>query len=136
MKKLILASFSLTIAMMSFTAHAKNQRTLWLAKLTDERQCERILTRNSLGEALSDLERQNQLQVEQALISKMTDQAFCSSCDCPAGNFFVAQVTTEEKIDGEISGGWTPVDPRKIRKLQVPTMNEPVYETQPVFPNR
>ena len=127
----------LTLALsLSFVAQAKTQDDIWIARMTEELQCENQIKRSNLGQALEDLEHRNSVAVEQALVSKLNDVAVCSSCDCPSGNFYVAKIKITPQTGNSLEGGWKIIDPRKIRKLDPVLSIEPIYSTQPVFPDR
>jgi hypothetical protein len=133
MIKFVLTTLALSFSLLT---QAETQNDLWIARMTEDLQCEKQLSRSKLGQALEDLETKNSVSVEQALVSKLEGLAFCSSCDCPSGNFYVAKIQITAQTGNNLQGGWKIIDPRSIRKLAPVRPLEPIYETQPVFPDR
>ena len=110
---------ALIITLLSASAMANNsittQNKVWVARLTNQTQCEqRVIHRSNLGAAIADLEQNNGVVVEQAMIARLNDRLFCQSCQCPDGTFYVAQVDVSGS-SAEALNGWEVINPKAIR---------------------
>lgn len=121
---LVLAAFINTVA---FAHEANVAKSVWIARLTGQAQCQHNVPRPGLGEALSELEQQG-IVVQEGKVGRLSDRAFCAGCDCPEGTFHLARVESNPAVEDVIQkGDWQVVDAKTVN----PT---PEYTIQPVVP--
>ncbi|MBS1984264.1 MAG: hypothetical protein JST16_08830 [Bdellovibrionales bacterium] len=108
------------------------QDSVWLAKLTGARSCERPVTPvSTLGQAVSDLE-QNDVQVKEAKTGRIQGRLFCMACGCPQGDFNFVKVKNTDQVEQVVQGGeWEQVDPSQIVTDDAGEAN---YKNMPVLP--
>lgn len=117
MRKLILIPLMFCV-INTFAAERSTQNSIWVAKLSEQVQCSDLMNTKppSLSTAIAELENVGNFTVKNASLGRLQDKMFCSACQCPAGTYYIAEVTLTPHSEENLPAGWETISPLEIIK--------------------